>query len=142
MDITAAAIATIISTVTSCSVTLIIAKFNSKKNLDDQLDAIMKICIQYPYLESIEFANNWNGNYDKDDEKFLRYEMYGTLIFNYMSRLSKFHNYEEEEIEKHVAIKSWARTHKNYWLFPTVKDENVNTYDANFVKLINEYIKY
>ena len=43
MDITSAAIATLISAITSAIVTFLLAKFNSKKSLDDQLDGILKI---------------------------------------------------------------------------------------------------
>ncbi len=109
MDITSAAIATIISATTSATVTLILAKLNSKKHLDDQLDAILKIAVQYPYLESKEFADQWTSKYDREDEKFLRYEVYCTLVFNFLSRLSAFYKFEEKKIENHLAAKSWVR---------------------------------
>jgi len=50
--LTAAAIATIISAITSASITLYINNSNKKKNIDDQLDTLLKLAIQYPYLES------------------------------------------------------------------------------------------
>lgn len=56
ITLTAAAIATLISAITSACITLWITKFNKQKNLDDQLDGLLKISIQYPYLESPKFA--------------------------------------------------------------------------------------
>ena len=72
ITITAAAIATLISALTSACMTLWITGTNKKKNLDDQLDAILKIAIQYPYLESAAFALGWKSDFDKNDEKYLR----------------------------------------------------------------------
>lgn len=141
MDITSAAIATIISATTSATVTLILAKLNSKKHLDDQLDAILKIAVQYPYLESKEFADQWTSKYDREDEKFLRYEVYCTLVFNFLSRLSAFYKFEEKKIENHLAAKSWARLHGKYWTDPSEAYENVDSYDDPFVKLIDGYLK-
>lgn len=141
MDITSAAIATLISAITSAFVTFLLAKFNSKKSLDDQLDGILKISIQYPYLESKDFTSAWTSNYDRNDEKALRYEVYCTLVFNYMSRLAKYYEYNEKKIEEHVALKPWARIHAKYWRDPTEPYENVDTYDPPFVKLVEGYLK-
>lgn len=141
MDITSAAIATLISAITSAVVALVIASFNTKKGLDDQLDAILKIAIQYPYLESKDFTNGWTSSYDRNDEKSLRYEVYCTMVFNYMSRLAKHYKYNESKIEEHVALKAWARIHSKYWVDPTEAYENVDTYDKPFVALIGSYLK-
>ena len=56
MDITSAALATLISAITSAIVALLITNSNKKKSLDDQLDGILKIAIQFPYLESRDFG--------------------------------------------------------------------------------------
>jgi hypothetical protein len=141
MDIPSAAIATVISAITSACVTLVIARLNARKTLDDQLDGILKIAIQYPYLESKSFTNSWTSNYDRGDEKALRYEVYCTLVFNYMSRLAEYYRYDERKIESHVALKSWSRIHKNYWKDPTEAYENVDTYDRQFVQLIESYLQ-
>lgn len=141
MDITSAAIATLISAITSATVTLLLAKLNSRKSLDDQLDGILKIAIQHPHLESKDFTNGWTSNYDRNDEESLRYEVYCTLVFNYMSRLAKHYKYNEEKIKEHVALKPWTRIHAKYWRDPTEAYENVDTYDRPFVELIEGYLK-
>lgn len=139
--ITTAAIATIVSGVTSAVVALFIASRNSKKAIDDQLDGILKIAIQYPYLESKDFTNTWSSKYDRSDEKALRYEVYCTLVFNFMTRICDYYKYDKNKIEQHIAIKQWARIHCKYWYDPTEAYENVDTYDKQFVDLIEGYLK-
>ncbi len=141
ITITSAAIATIVSAITSAVVALLIADRNSKKAIDDQLDGILKIAIQYPYLECKDFTNSWSSKYDKNDEKALRYEIYGTLVFNYMSRLCEYYKYDQKKFEEHVAIKQWARIHAKYWRDPTEAYENVDTYDKKFVEIIENYLQ-
>lgn len=141
MDITSAAIATIVAAITSITVTLLLARLNAKKSLDDQLDGILKIAVQYPYLESKDFTNAWTSTYDRNDEKALRYGVYCTLVFNFMSRLAKHYNFKETKIEDHVAIKPWARIHAKYWRDPTEAYDNTDTYDSAFVDLIETYLR-
>jgi hypothetical protein len=95
--------------------TLWITRRNQKKNLDDQLDAILKIAIQYPYLESEAFTSSWQSSFNRDDEKFLRYDVYCTLLFNYLSRVAAHYKYNIKRIENFIAIKDWVRLHGKYW---------------------------
>ena len=141
MDITSAAIATIISAATSATVTLIIARSNAQKTLDDQLDSLLKIAVQYPYLESDAFASAWTSKYDPHDEKYLRYEHYCTLLFNYLSRVSKHYKYKVKKIEDYIAIKTWIRCHSAYWRDPTDSYGTVDEYDKPFVDLVESYLK-
>ena len=62
MDIPAAAVATVISSSVATFVALKINQGNAKKSLNEQLDGIIKISIQYPYLENIAFANTWTAS--------------------------------------------------------------------------------
>jgi len=141
ITITAAAIATLISALTSACMTLWITGTNKKKNLDDQLDAIIKIAIQYPYLESEAFSIGWKPDFDKDDEKYLRYDAYCNLLFNFLSRVAGHYKYNTSKIENYIAIKDWVRLHGNFWKNPTSAYENVDSYDKKFVELMNSYLK-
>lgn len=142
MDITAAALATIISTCIATTVTFIINRRNDLKSLNDQLDDILKIGIQYPYLESPKFTETWCKNKDVDDEKYLRYDNYCTLVFNFLERYCAFYDFNKAKIEKqHVNIKDWVRLHKQCWQDPTIPYENAESYPEKFKKLINGYIQ-
>lgn len=141
MDITSAALATIISATTSAVVSLLIANTNKKKHLDDQLDGILNIAVQFPYLESRKFTETWRSDFDVNDEKYLRYEVYCTMVFNFLSRLCSYYKYNEAKIENHVVVKDWVRLHKKYWKDPTEAYENTDSYDKEFVELIEKYLR-
>lgn len=139
MDITSAAIATLVSAITSAAVALLIAGNNARKNLDDQLDGLLKISIQYPYLDSDSYTRTWTSKHD-GSERHERYEHYCTLLFNYLSRVCVHYKYDKKKIESYVAIKSWVRCHKNYWRDPTDAYSTTDEHDEQFVKLIESYL--
>jgi len=136
-SITSAAIATLISAITSAIITILISRSNKSQSLDNQLDAILKIAIQYPYLESEDFTTSWKSDFDRNNEKYLRYDVYGTLVFNYLSRVAHYCKYEETKIEEFIAIKDWVRLHGKYWIDPTTTYGNIDSYNKDFVQLIN-----
>jgi hypothetical protein len=138
--IESAAIATVISSVIATLVSVLLNRRSEKKSLDSQLNCIIDIAIQYPYLENKVFTENWISKYDPSDEKALRYELYATRVFNYLSLFAKFHNYNIKKIEKELAVQAWVRLHKKYWYDPTVPNENIDTYDKPFVDLVNNYL--
>ena len=139
--VTVAAISTLISAMTSATVTLIISRENKKKGIDDQLDSILKIAVQYPYLENEHFTSSWKSDFDKNDDRYLRYEVYCTLLFNFLCRIATHYKYNKKKIENYIAIKDWVRLHEAYWQSPTSSYENIDSYDKEFVTLVNSYIK-
>lgn len=141
MDVTAAAIATLISSGIATTVTFFINRGNSLKNLNDQLDNILKISIQYPYLESSIFTATWNDNRNSTDEKYLRYDNYCNLVFNYMERLCKYYNFDESKIQNHINIKAWIRVHKDCWNNPATPYENSDGYSKELKKLITHFLQ-
>jgi hypothetical protein len=140
ITVTSATIATLISIITSGSISLWISSQTKKKSLDDQLDGILKIAIQYPYLEGNTFTLSWKPDFDEDNEKMLRYDAYCVLLFNYLSRVAKHYKFNKQKIEQYIAIKDWVRLHCKYWLNPSTTYENIDSYDKPFVNLINSYL--
>jgi hypothetical protein len=141
IDLTAAAIATLISSGVAATTAILINNGNVKKSLNDQLDNILKIAIQYPYLESSKFTSTWKANKDSNEDNYLRYENYCILVFNYMERLSKFYNYNEQKIANHINLKEWVRHHREYWMEPATPFENVDGYNKKFRELMASYLK-
>ena len=43
-------------------------------------------------------------------------------------------------MENNIAVKDWVRLHRKYWIDPTIPNENVDTYDKKFVKLVETYL--
>lgn len=141
MDIAATIIATLISSI----VASLIARFASRKdtlrNLNGQLDDILRIGIEYPYLENPRFTNTWNENRESNEDDYLRYENYCTLVFNYMERLSSYYKYNTNKIENHLNIRDWIRVHRQCWENPSTPFENIDSYEKEFKQIIESYLK-
>jgi hypothetical protein len=113
-----------------------------------QLDDILKITLTYPYLDNASFCDSWDrdkifSNSISDDvllEKYLRYSVYCNLLFNYLSLLADFCDYDLECIQKnHVNMRAWVRQHRKNWANPlNDPNENIDSYDPRFVALINQ----
>jgi hypothetical protein len=134
-------IAAIMSILVSALVSFLVSKKTDHRHLSDQLDELLKISIQYPYLESELFAESWEANRKSQDDKYLRYDLYCTRLFNYFERLAKYHKYNADKIANDVAIKDWVRLHRSYWNNPPSKYENVDSYVKEFRDLIGTYLK-
>jgi len=138
MDITDASIATVISSTVATLLSLYLNNKTTIRYLNDQLDEIIKISIQYPYLESELFTSKWDPN-DLSDE-YIRYENYCTLMFNFLERFCKYYRYDDEKIRVKLNVRSWVRIHKEYWLKPSTPYDNIDSYDKQFRQLINNYL--
>jgi len=125
----------------SSKITLELYKKEKKEKLIDELNKILEIGIQYPYLESKQFTLKWNENRKTNDEKYLRYDMYCNLLFNYLHHVCIHFNYDKDNIETFVDVKTWIRIHKQNWLYPTDENENIDGYSQEFRQFINSYLK-
>ncbi len=135
-----AIIAAVISAIVSIFITSMGNKFTQKKDLDNQLDSILKLAFDHPELETISETKKWK-DVDKTTIESQRYELYATMVFNYLERVCKFYKYKTSKIEKYLDVKSWVRIHKEYWEHPTVEHENQDVYEKKFRDIINSYIK-
>lgn len=134
-------VSALISIIVSFVVTKVTNRNEEKRRLDEQLDEIIKISIQYPYFELRSFTNNWKQNSAENDEKYAAYEQYATLVFNYLERFCKFYNYKIEKIEEELGMKTWVRIHKEYWRNPTVPNENTDLYAEKFVNIVEKVLR-
>jgi hypothetical protein len=119
-EVYSAIITVIISTIVSLVVTKLTTKSDERKALHDQLDNILNIAIEYPYLEDALFTNNWTKEkleVQNEDERFknIRYEYYAIKVFNYIERFGKYHNWMVADIDKEMNVKEWVTVHEKYW---------------------------
>lgn len=135
-------VSAIISIIVSIASTIVFNKYQRKHEiktkLDEEFNEILKIAIEYPYLESKHFTENWKSDYDRSDELALRYEVYCTLVFNFLERFSKFYKFDYEKMSNEIAIKEWIQLHSKYWRDPTIPNENIDCYDPNFLKIVED----
>lgn len=133
------------STILTIIAMVVINKINDRRyirtRLDDQLKEILKISIEYPYLESKKFADNWLERKKNEDDEVLRYDLYCTLLFNYLAELFSFYKYKVDRVESHIDVKPWVRLHKNYWHHPLSEFDNVDGYQPEFQKIINSFLE-
>lgn len=136
----AAAISAIYSAKSS-KTTLELYKKEKEEQLIAELNRILEIGIEYPYLESNEFTSKWDNYKNSDDEQYLRYDMYCNLIFNYLHHVFEHFEKDKKKIEDFVDVKTWVRLHKFNWLSPVDENEILDGYDEEFRNFINSYIK-
>lgn len=138
-------IVSIIVAVLALLVPLIIhQRYRHRDKMDDltkRLDTIINLCITYPYLEDYNFTSKWNDSKNSGDEKYLRYDNYCNILYNYLHSVCEHYNYDKDKIEKYIDIKSWIRKHKDNWENPMEPFENADGYDERFRDLINSYLK-
>jgi len=124
----------------SSKITLDLYRKEKKEKLVDELNKILQIGIEYPYLETKNFTNKWNEFKNSDEEKYMRYDMYCNLLFNFIHHVCEYFNYDKEQIESFIDVKTWLRTHRQNWLSPLDENENIDGYDEEFRKFINSYL--
>lgn len=149
-------IATVIATIISSLVALILyllkesrdKKREKKKSIIEremfvkqQLDSILNIAIKYPYLEDTNFISTWDENKNSTDEKYIRYDLYCTLIFNYLERMWNLFEGNEKDINDFIDVKTLVTPHKRYWINPPTPYENQDGYLKEFRNFIYQYIK-
>lgn len=139
ISIPTAAIATLLATSISVFFSLKINKSNKKDKLDSELNEILNISIQYPYLESEVFIKTWREERTSSDDIYVRYDLYATRVFNYIHRIYLHFNKNREKIDNYLAVKDWVRLHKDYWEYPSKEFENKDNYGDEFTKYIREY---
>ena len=76
-----------------------IAKRNEHNELDKRLDEILKIAIQYPYLESKAFTKEWNHKKGSDDIRYIRYDNFCNLVFNYIHKVYLTFDKDKTKVE-------------------------------------------
>ncbi len=143
MEITLPIIISAISLIVSVSTVVFSFKKDKKERyerLTAELNKIIEIAIQYPYVESKSFVSKWVENKNSDDEKYLRYDLFCNRLYNHLHNVCEHFNYNKHKIESFVDIKSWIRLHKQNWLYPVDENENIDGYDEEFRKFINSYI--
>lgn len=115
---------------------------NEFLKVTDQLNDILKTGIQYPYLENDEFVKSWNSK--KTDagweEKYDRYDLYCTMIFNLLERMFDYYNGDKVKIEAFLNVKEWVRQHKAWFQNPSGDEHsNVDGYSKKFREFVKGY---
>lgn len=125
------------------------SKTDNKKNaLDSQLLELQRLAFENPYLENENYTNEWNMLREKyvnkeqnwDVDKFLRYDAYTEMLFNYVE-MSLMVYKTEEDLLKYVDFKSWIRIHTQNWQNPLQAHINREVYGDKMCDMIDKWLK-
>lgn len=114
---------------------------DGRADLEKELNRILELGVMYPHFEYAPFTKDWVNQRGKDNEKYLRYDIYCNLIFNFLHHVYEYYDGDKEKIEAYVDVKSWIRMHKQNWQHPVDDNENIDGYDKPFRDFINSYIQ-
>ena len=136
-----AAVATLVSSIIASTVAIIV---NSKtlrtqemNALRNQLDKMIDISIEYPYLEDDIFCKNWSSK-KKPSLKAMRYENYCCFVFNLLERVWSHFAGNKREIEKWLYVKEIVKKHRAWW---RADINNTDSYEASFRDYVNSFIE-
>jgi len=134
-------ISSIIATITALIVVYKANKHQEKLRLDNELTRIIEISLTYPYLEHQTFINKWPEKRNGEDERYMRYDIFCNLIFNYLEKLFNYYSGDIAKIESELNVRDWVISHKLAWQKPSVMFENIDGYSQEFKTFIGKYIE-
>ncbi len=124
-------------------------KSRRKAELDRQLIELQNLAVRYPFLEDGTYADKWDeqrenmlsGNLPLEErDKFLQYDAYTELLFNYVSRCLNYYRKEKKLLE-YVDFKGWLRPHKKCWEKPLQEHSNREVYGDRVADMIDRWMK-
>lgn len=145
----ASAVASFIAIVVTVIIYRLTQKSAREMYLYDRLRELQMLTMKYPYLEDKNFTKRWNilkkkikNNTitDSEREKFLRYDSYTEMLFNYVVFVFEYYK-TEEKVLNFVAFKEWIRPHKLCWDNPIIPHNNRDIYDKKICDIIDKWIK-
>ena len=137
----AAAVATLISCVVSCSLTAWLFKVSGKtqerRTIQDLIVKIIDISIAYPVLENDRFCLQWPQS-DRHSEEAMRYDNYCCLVFNLIERLWKHCKGEPRKMQEILHYEELIVRHREWW---SGESENRIGYVGPFRQLVQNVLK-
>jgi hypothetical protein len=137
-------ISAIISAVIATGVSLYVTKKSLKdqetSNLYNEIQQFILIAINYPYLEQDSFCQEYDPN--SQDEKYLRYDNYCCLVFNFLERMWKHFNGDKAKIENFFGMKEMVVRHQKWWQAEINHCRNIEGYELKFCDFLNQYLPF
>ncbi len=125
------------------------SKESQKTFLDKQLFELQRMSLYDPFMEDKKYTSKWNDfklDYqndklsDAEQHKFLKYEVYTEMLFNFIEMSLKRYN-SETKLLNYVDFKSWVRTHAECWKNPLEAHSNREVYGDKMCDMIDKWLK-
>jgi hypothetical protein len=105
--------------------------------LNDNLNKIEDINLQYPFIEDTAFIARWDKNKNSNSDSALRYTTYCEYVSYFVQDLAEYFKYDNKKIEDFIDVKQLIKPHKGWWGLP-----NDTFHVAPYPKTFNDLIKY
>lgn len=113
---------------------------DARIDLSKRLENLLQITIEYPILEHQSVTETWKDNIESTEEKYLRYNQFCNMLFNFLAEVYDHFHGNKQKIEAFVDVKNWIRLHRQNWEYPSEPDANVDAYSEEFRRFINSYL--
>lgn len=111
-------------------------KIDQKRILNDNLNKIIDINMQYPFFEDSSFISRWNNGDVLSFDSSIRYQDYCLYIFNFAENVLEFYSYDTSKIEKDYDVKELIKPHYGWWKAPSTE-----SYSDKTSKIIDSWYK-
>lgn len=139
MDVLSTVISTIIASMIGMGTALYVNKKSDSRiqeqSFNSQLDHLIDISIEYPYLEEDGFCSNWTNN--PIDEKYMRYDNYCCYVFNLLERIYVYFNGDKIKMGKVVYFEEYIHRHQKWFMS---EPENSGGYSAEFNNFVKTFL--
>jgi len=107
-----------------------------KDRLNNSLNKILDINLQYPFVEDSVFIAHWNLNKDSNSDSSLRYQTYCEYVFNFLQDACGYYKYNKKKIAAFIDLSDLILQHKEWWDLP--EQQLSDAYPKEFKQFINE----
>lgn len=127
--------AVIISSFTAYKISNKTLRHQKRSVIESRISELIKIAIEYPYLEDDTFCSNWDRSSEiAKSVEGLRYDNYCCYLFNLIEEIWIFCNGDESNINEILRIRELAKRHNPWW---SADPDNIFGYsNPNFKKYI------
>jgi len=133
-------VSVVVSAIVSWLVTYFSFRKKDRSELDVELSNILKIGIEHPCFELDTFTQSWDPAQALVNEKYAAYDLYATLVFNFLEKYCKYYDFDEKKFLSKLDVRDWILVHKKYWKNPINAFENKDAYDERFVEIVKKVI--
>jgi len=109
--------------------------------IDGQVQTLIEMSMQYPYLERDSCCSAWKKDGNPDDDERARYENYCCLVFNTIERAWDLHWWRGFNKEwRHAAVRKIFHVDElicRHYAWFTADEENLGGYPASFYEYVN-----
>lgn len=95
---------------------------DQKVRIDESLNKILDVNLQYPYLEDSMFIQRWNSGEVLKSDSSLRYQNYCLYIFNFSETVLEYYEYDTLKIAKNYDIEELVKPHCGWWKVPSYSE--------------------